>query len=113
QSPDSSYVKLENASFNQMKYEIFTDKPTLFVASEIYYPKGWKCFVDGKETEIYKTDHILRSVYIDSAGKHKILFEFIPETFIKYYHVSVFAHILAFLGLIVVAAFRIKKIKNG
>ncbi|MEA2104581.1 MAG: hypothetical protein U9P79_08085, partial [Candidatus Cloacimonadota bacterium] len=90
QSPDSSYVKLENASFNKMKYKIYNDKPALLVISEIYYPPagGWKCFVDGKRTEIYKTDHILRSVYIDSAGEHEVVFEFNPEAFVKNYRLS-------------------------
>lgn len=114
QSPDSSNVKVKKASFNRMKYKIFTDKPTLFVASEIFYPKGWKCYVDGKKAEIYKTNHILRSVYIDSPGEHEILFEFVPETFIKNYHISIVGHIIAYLLLIVTAVFTIKrKMENG
>ena len=113
QSPDSSFVKLENASFNQMKYEIFIDKPGLLVISEIYYPPGWKCFVDGNETEIYKTDHILRSVYIDSVGEHEILFEFNPEVFMKYYTVSLIAHIFAFLCLITLAVIAILRKKEN
>ena len=108
QSPDSSYVKVQEASFNKMQYKIYTDKPTLFVTSEIYYPRGWKCFVDGKETEIYKTNHILRSVYIDSPGEHEILFKFVPDTFIKYYHISMIGHVIAYLLLIAAAVFTIK-----
>ncbi|MCK4357516.1 MAG: hypothetical protein KAW92_01995 [Candidatus Cloacimonetes bacterium] len=108
-SPDSSFVKLEEASFNQMKYKVFTDEPGLLVISEIYYPPGWKCFIDGKETEIYKTDHILRAVYIDSPGEYEILFQFVPETFIKYYHISVIGHIIAYLCLIAAAVVTIFK----
>ncbi len=114
QKPDSSFVKVEEASFNEMKYKIYTDKPTLFVASEIYYPKGWKCFVDNEETQIYKTNHILRAVYIDSPGVHEILFQFVPETFIKYYHISVIGHIIAYLILICGTIFTIKrKMEHG
>ncbi len=115
EKPDSSYVRT-TPSFNTMNYEIFTDKPTLFVASEIYYPPkgGWKAFVDGKEVLIYKTNHVLRSIYIDSPGKHDILFEFIPEVFKKYYTVSLIAHIFAFLCLIAVAIITIlRKNENG
>jgi hypothetical protein len=109
QKPDSSFVKVETASFNGMKYKIYTDKPTLFVVSEIYYPKGWKCYIDGREAEIYKTNHILRSMYIDSPGEHEVLFKFVPKTFMKYYHISVVGHIIAFLLLIGSAVFTIKR----
>ena len=47
----------------------------LLVVSEIYYKPGWKAFVNGVETKIYQTNHILRSVYIP-AGKSEILFEY-------------------------------------
>ncbi|MCK4339518.1 MAG: hypothetical protein KAW87_05985 [Candidatus Cloacimonetes bacterium] len=108
-SPDSSFVKVKEASFNRMKYHIYTDKPTLFVVSEIYYPKGWRCFVDNEEAKIYKTNHILRSVYIDSQGEHEILFEFKPDTFIKNYHISIIGYIIAYLCLVVATIVTIYK----
>jgi len=104
EKPDSFYVRT-TPSFNTMKYDIYTDKPTLFVASEIYYPAkgGWKAYVDGTEVPIYKTNHILRSIYIEEPGEHEIVFEFSPQTFIKYYKISLFAHIFAFACLIIIA----------
>ena len=115
EKPDSSYVEV-TPSFNTMEYKIYTDKPALFVASEIYYPKGWKAYIDGKEVPIYKTNHILRSIYIDESGEHDILFEFSPETFMKYYKISLIAHIFALVCLIVAALFTIlnrRKEKGG
>ncbi|MEA2104580.1 MAG: hypothetical protein U9P79_08080, partial [Candidatus Cloacimonadota bacterium] len=64
-----------------------------------------------KRTEIYKTDHILRSVYIDSAGEHEVVFEFNPEAFVKNYRLSFYAHIFAFLCFVVAAIITI--LKNG
>ncbi len=55
-------------------------KPALMVLSEIYYPAGWKAYVDGRETKIYKTDYILRSIFLQS-GNHDIKFVFEPKTF--------------------------------
>jgi hypothetical protein len=37
---------------NEIKYAVSTDKKQFAVFSEIYYPAGWKAFVDGKEVEI-------------------------------------------------------------
>ena len=104
EKPDSSSIRT-TPSFNTMKYELYTDTPALFVISEIYYPAkgGWKAFVDGEEVPIYKTDHILRSIYIEQPGEHEVVFEFSPETFLKYYKISLIAHIFAFACLIAVA----------
>jgi hypothetical protein len=109
--PDSSYVEVLEASFNRMRYQIYTDKPSLLVVSEIFYPGsgGWKCYIGDEQKEIYKTNHVLRSVYIDSPGTYEVLFEFIPETFVKYYHISVAGHIIAYLLLIAGALLTIRR----
>ena len=45
----------------------------LLVLSEIYYKPGWRAYVNGKETPVYQTNHILRSIYVPS-GDHQIEF---------------------------------------
>ncbi len=64
-----------------------TASSRLLVVSEIYYPAGWKAFIDGSETEIYKTNYILRSVLVP-AGDHTIEFTFDPPAYYLGYTLS-------------------------
>ncbi len=57
-----------------------TTGPTLLVLSEVYYPAGWKAYIDGTETEILRTNFILRSVVVP-GGTHEVVFRFDPPTY--------------------------------
>jgi hypothetical protein len=57
-----------------------TPQPALLVVSEVYYPAGWKAFVDGRETEIYRTNSVLRSVAVP-AGTHEVTMTFDPPMY--------------------------------
>ncbi|MDD5223175.1 MAG: YfhO family protein [bacterium] len=63
-----------------------------------YYP-GWKAEVDGHPVEIFRADGFFRAVRIP-AGKHKIVFNFIPTNFKKSVWVSGLGFLI-WLGLIV------------
>ena len=68
-----SYIKNKKEN----KIEIYCKSKTggLLVLSEIYYQPGWKAFVNGIETEIYQTNHILRSVQIP-PGNSEVVFKY-------------------------------------
>jgi hypothetical protein len=115
EKPDSSWVDVTQASYNNVSYRIYTDKPALFVASEIYYPAGWKCYLDNVEKPIYKTNHVLRSVYIDQPGEHEVRFEFEPDTYLTYLRISQVSHWIAWLllaGGIVITIIKKRKQQN-
>jgi len=50
----------------------------LAVFSEIYYPKGWKISIDGKEVPYIKADYLLRAVHVP-AGEHTVKMIFAPD----------------------------------
>jgi len=72
--------------------------PQFAVFSEIYYPKGWKSFVDGKETEHIQVNYVLRAMIIP-AGKHQIEFKFEPASYFIGNKVSMASSILLLLSI--------------
>jgi len=54
--------------------------PALLVLSEVYYPAGWKAFVDGQEVPIHRTNYSLRSVVVP-GGKHEVVFRYDPPLY--------------------------------
>ncbi|MFN1836176.1 YfhO family protein [Balneola sp. MJW-20] len=64
----------------EIDIETRRDKPGFLVISEIWYPAGWKATIDGKPSELYKTDYLLRGIPV-SAGAHKISLRFEPDSY--------------------------------
>ena len=54
-------------------------KPGFLFLSDSYYP-GWKAYVDGRETKIYRANFMFRAVALD-RGAHKIEFVYDPLSF--------------------------------
>jgi hypothetical protein len=92
-------IKLTSYQPNDLKYEATVNSGSqLAVFSEIYYPKGWKSFIDGKETEHVQADYVLRAMVIPS-GKHEIEFKFEPASYYLGNKVSMASSILLILGI--------------
>ena len=80
-SADLSRQKVEVTSYkpDRVEYAVSAPAAALMVASEVWYP-GWKAYIDGKETEVFRTDYALRGIYMP-AGEHKVVFKFEPFIF--------------------------------
>lgn len=63
---------------NHLVYEAATKTPQLAVFSEVYYPKGWHAYINGKPAEYFRADYALRAMVIP-PGNNKIEFKFEPE----------------------------------
>jgi len=68
-------ITMKSYAPNKIVYKAECKGKQFAVFSEIYYPEGWKAFVDGKEVEIVKTNYLLRGVEL-ASGKHTIEFKF-------------------------------------
>jgi hypothetical protein len=76
----SDFLKLENYAPNNLLYSFRTKNSGLAVFSEIYYPKGWNAYVDGKLTPHFQVDYVLRGMILP-AGEHKVEFKFEPVVY--------------------------------
>jgi hypothetical protein len=80
-SQDStSSIRLTNYGTKVLKYTSTSSQVLPAIFSEIYYPKGWNCYIDGKLTPSFRANYILRGVMVP-AGKHTIEWRFEPKSF--------------------------------
>ncbi|WP_103326690.1 YfhO family protein [Bacteroidetes bacterium endosymbiont of Geopemphigus sp.] len=101
--PDkNNSITLTSYSPDELIYHSLTKSPQLAVFSEIYYPKGWKAFIDGKEADYIRANYLLRALRIPS-GVHEIRFIFSPEIVVIGGRVSLISHaifLLCILGIL-------------
>ncbi|WP_345085075.1 YfhO family protein [Nemorincola caseinilytica] len=76
----TSKITLTRYGLGDLSFSSSAPKPGLAVFSDIYYSKGWKAYIDGKETPIVKANYVLRAIMIP-AGNHNIEFHFRPDSF--------------------------------
>ena len=79
-SASTAAVTLESYTPRAIVWNVETDAPRLLVASEIYYPAGWKAYVDDEPTPIYRADYLLRAVPVP-AGAHTVAMRFEPASY--------------------------------
>jgi len=73
-------INLVRYSPDHMIYQSESSKDNIAVFSEIYYPKGWKMFIDGIEKPYFRANYILRAAKVP-AGRHKVEFIFHPNSY--------------------------------
>lgn len=64
---------------NRLTYSLKSANEGVAVFSEIYFPWGWRAYIDGKPTELGRVNYILRAIKFP-AGKHTIEMVFNPDS---------------------------------
>ncbi len=72
-------IELTGLEPNYLKYSAITERDRLAVFSEIWYPHGWKVFVDGQPGEYFRANYLLRAMLVPE-GEHTIEFRFEPSS---------------------------------
>lgn len=95
-------VKNDN---DDILYQSNSKESHFAVFSEIYYNRGWKAYIDGKEVPIIRTNYVLRGLSVP-AGKHEITFKFHPASYYSSLKVADVASSIVWI-LLIIAAFKI------
>jgi hypothetical protein len=111
-NPGSS-VDLLDYRPNRLTYRaVVTGGEGLAVFSEIWYPKGWKAFIDGREADILRVNYLLRALVVQE-GEHEILFRFEPASYYTGNKIALASSLILFAALAGALFFRIKRKFNS
>jgi hypothetical protein len=97
------HIALTEYKPSHMTYSSRASSEQLAIFSEIYYPAGWKAYIDGKPARHFRANYVLRAMVVP-AGEHTIEFRFEPQIFRTGETLSLAFSILL-LGLVVVYIF--------
>jgi hypothetical protein len=94
----SGGVTIKTRKENRIELECSSETGGLLVLSEIYYKPGWRAFVDGTETKIYQTNHVLRSINVPS-GNSEVIFEYDDKNWKNTRRLSRVSFLIVLLGI--------------
>ncbi len=109
----TAIIELFSHQPNKLVYETSTKSPQLAIFSEVYYPKGWNAYINGKPAEYFRADYLLRAMVIP-PGNNKIEFKFEPKVIQTGSTISLVSSIVFLLILLsgLYFAFRKKEVKQ-
>lgn len=85
---------------NNLVYKSKSKTGGIAVFSEIYFPWGWKAYINGKETEIGRVNYLLRAIRIP-AGETIIDMRFNPSILKTTDTIATIAIILIYISLLI------------
>ena len=103
-------VKLVKNENDIVTYTFTAASNQFVVFSEVFYDRGWKAFIDGKEAPIVKVNYVLRGLAVP-GGKHDIVFRFEPQSYKSGSTITSFSQLLLLLLFVAGIFFEIKRKK--
>ena len=100
-------IELTKYGLNHIEYQSISSFTGPVIFSEIYYPKGWNCYIDGKAIETFRANYVLRGVMVPK-GKHDIIWKFEPNSMKTGSLISGIGSTLLILTCLVVFFFEIR-----
>lgn len=111
--PDSTtFVNIERYIDENIYMNVKASGNNFLFLGDTYVGKGWKAYIDGSETKIYRANHDFRGIVVPK-GAHEIHYEYLPESFVISKNVSLILSSLVVLGLIVSIGLNFRKRKEA
>jgi hypothetical protein len=107
----TAQIKLTTYAPSHLAYQSQSKAKQLVVFSEMYYPAGWSCYIDGYAVASLRANYLLRGVVVP-AGKHKIEWKFEPLSVSRGNTLSMLGSSLLLLGFLLSLYFSLKKNKG-
>ncbi|HSR17999.1 MAG TPA: YfhO family protein, partial [Ignavibacteriaceae bacterium] len=110
----TSYAEISRYSDEDIELNVSASGNNFLFAGNTF-TKGWKAFIDGNETKIYKANHGFLGLVVPK-GRHKILITYSPDSFYISRIVVLILSSLVMLGLLLVLFKYLndrRKIKNA
>jgi hypothetical protein len=104
-------IELTEYQPNKLTYKVSTFTPQVAVFSEIYYNKGWKAFIDGKETQYERVNYLLRGMQLP-AGNYQLQFVFHPNSYFTGNTIALICSVLLILCIAGYLFYTFKKSKS-
>jgi hypothetical protein len=97
---------------NKLSYQTEVKKKGLVVFSEIYYPEGWKAYINGEEKDILRVNYLLRGVVVPE-GNSQIELRFEPPSYKNSTLLMVLFQYIILGGLVIGLVVFFKNEKDG
>ncbi len=103
-------IELVHYQPNKLRYEYSARADQLAVFSEVYYPDGWKAYVNGEEADHFRVNYILRAMVLPAGQNNEVEFRFEPRS---YYTGQKIAIVFSIIMVLMVLGFFYLKFRNG
>lgn len=98
--PDSTaFARIKERKNEYLSFDVKASGNNFLFISEIYYPAGWTAYIDGKETDIIKTNFAFRGLIVP-PGEHKIEMKFRSTGFEQGKTISTIVNIFVMLTFV-------------
>jgi hypothetical protein len=98
--PDSNtFVNISSYKDEHITIDVKASGNNFLFLGDTYFPNGWKAYVDGNETEIYRVNHGFRGIIVPN-GEHKVEFIYAPKSFFVSKYIALSLSSLVLIGLV-------------
>ena len=107
----NGFVKLLSYSPERLGYDFNSSLNQFVVFSEIWYDKGWKAYIDGKQVPLYRVNYALRGILVPE-GRHALALKFEPDSVLKAQGISKWLSLVVLIGFLLLLLLMIPGIRT-